>query len=168
MNRTLTNVLFGGISAPANQPEHKIEGTITKTNVDDTVESLLNSENVILVRLVVGLQFVFQLLMSRYTTQVVGYGMAVAKAQYAISDVVRMLRSKGINVRFAIHPVAGRFAPIHRRSMESEANLDNEISECPGSATFSSQRHRCRMTVSTAFMKSTSMPERSPCFLPRY
>lgn len=50
MNRTLTNVLFGGISAPANQPEHKIEGTITKTNVDDTVDSLLNSENVILVR----------------------------------------------------------------------------------------------------------------------
>ncbi len=50
MNRTLTNVLFGGISAPAGQPEQKIEGTITKTNVDDTVESLLNSENVILVR----------------------------------------------------------------------------------------------------------------------
>lgn len=41
-------------------------------------------------------------------TQVVGYGMAVAKAQYAISDIVRMLRAKGINVRFAIHPVAGR------------------------------------------------------------
>ena len=40
--------------------------------------------------------------------KVVGYGMAVAKAQYAISDVVAMLRSKGINVRFAIHPVAGR------------------------------------------------------------
>lgn len=34
--------------------------------------------------------------------------MAVAKAQYAISDIVKMLRSKGINVRFAIHPVAGR------------------------------------------------------------
>ncbi|KAI1795891.1 PNTB-domain-containing protein [Ganoderma leucocontextum] len=89
MNRTLTNVLFGGISAPANQPEHKIEGTITKTNVDDTVDSLLNTENVILV---------------------VGYGMAVAKAQFAISDVVRMLRSKDINVRFAIHPVAGRMS----------------------------------------------------------
>ena len=50
MNRTLTNVLFGGISAPVGQAEQKIEGTITKTNVDDTVESLLNSENVILVR----------------------------------------------------------------------------------------------------------------------
>lgn len=40
--------------------------------------------------------------------QVVGYGMAVAKAQYAISDITRMLRAKGVNVRFAIHPVAGR------------------------------------------------------------
>lgn len=34
--------------------------------------------------------------------------MAVAKAQYAISDIVKLLRDKGINVRFAIHPVAGR------------------------------------------------------------
>jgi NAD(P) transhydrogenase beta subunit len=40
--------------------------------------------------------------------QVVGYGMAVAKAQYAISEITSLLRSKGVNVRFAIHPVAGR------------------------------------------------------------
>ncbi|EJF65847.1 PNTB-domain-containing protein [Dichomitus squalens LYAD-421 SS1] len=105
MNRTLTNVLFGGISAPAGQPEHKIEGTITKTSVDDTVDSLLNSENVILV---------------------VGYGMAVAKAQYAISDVVRMLRSKGINVRFAIHPVAGRM-PGQCNVLLAEASVPYDI-----------------------------------------
>ena len=41
-------------------------------------------------------------------TQVVGYGMAVAKAQYAISEITSLLRAKGVNVRFAIHPVAGR------------------------------------------------------------
>jgi len=40
--------------------------------------------------------------------QVVGYGMAVAKAQYAISEITRLLRAKRVNVRFAIHPVAGR------------------------------------------------------------
>lgn len=61
-------------------------GTITKATVEDTVESLVNADSVILV---------------------VGYGMAVAKAQYAISDICAMLRAKGITVRFAIHPVAG-------------------------------------------------------------
>lgn len=49
MNRSLTNVLFGGISAPA-ATETKIEGVITKTTVDETVESLANADSVILVR----------------------------------------------------------------------------------------------------------------------
>ena len=48
MNRSLTNVLFGGISAPV-ASEHKIEGQITKTSIDDTAEALLNAENVIIV-----------------------------------------------------------------------------------------------------------------------
>lgn len=87
MNRTLTNVLFGGIGSSAVQSDYKIEGAITKTSVEETADALANAESVILV---------------------VGYGMAVAKAQFAISDIVSMLRSKGINVRFAIHPVAGR------------------------------------------------------------
>ncbi|KAF2455516.1 putative nicotinamide nucleotide transhydrogenase [Lineolata rhizophorae] len=85
MNRSLTNVLFGGIAAP--QVAAKIEGEVQKTTVDETVDALANAENVIIV---------------------VGYGMAVAKAQYAISEFTKALRAKGINVRFAIHPVAGR------------------------------------------------------------
>jgi NAD(P) transhydrogenase len=85
MNRSLTNVLFGGISAP--QTPKKIEGEVTKTTIDDTVDALANAENVIIV---------------------VGYGMAVAKSQYALSEITRLLRAKGVNVRFAIHPVAGR------------------------------------------------------------
>ncbi len=50
MNRSLVNVLFGGISTPVSAEAHKIEGTITKASVDDTVEALLNADNVILVR----------------------------------------------------------------------------------------------------------------------
>ena len=49
MYRSLTNVLFGGIAAPT-QSDFKIEGQITKTSVDEVVDALLNSENVILVR----------------------------------------------------------------------------------------------------------------------
>ncbi|KZT68153.1 NAD(P) transhydrogenase mitochondrial precursor [Daedalea quercina L-15889] len=105
MNRTLTNVLFGGIGSPAAQTDYKIEGAITKTSVDETVDALANAENVILV---------------------VGYGMAVAKAQYAISDVVSMLRAKGINVRFAIHPVAGRM-PGQCNVLLAEASVPYDI-----------------------------------------
>ncbi|CDO68298.1 hypothetical protein BN946_scf184799.g25 [Trametes cinnabarina] len=104
MNRTLTNVLFGGISAPT-QTDQKIEGSITKTTVDDTVDALLNAESVILV---------------------VGYGMAVAKAQFAIADIVRMLRSKGIETRFAIHPVAGRM-PGQCNVLLAEASVPYDI-----------------------------------------
>lgn len=86
MNRSLTNVLFGGIAAPA-QTGRKIEGEITWTNVEATAEMLMDAESVIIV---------------------VGYGMAVAKAQYAIAEITQNLRSRGIKVRFAIHPVAGR------------------------------------------------------------
>jgi NAD(P) transhydrogenase len=57
MNRSLTNVLFGGISAPTSVDAHKIEGTITKTTVDDTVEALANADSVILVRSVFRLSF---------------------------------------------------------------------------------------------------------------
>ncbi|CAL1704605.1 unnamed protein product [Somion occarium] len=105
MNRTLTNVLFGGIGSSVAQSDYKIEGAITKTSVEETVDALNNAENVILV---------------------VGYGMAVAKAQYAISDIVRILRARGINVRFAIHPVAGRM-PGQCNVLLAEASVPYDI-----------------------------------------
>ncbi|TFK42509.1 NAD(P) transhydrogenase beta subunit-domain-containing protein [Crucibulum laeve] len=105
MNRSLANVLFGGISAPASTETHKIEGTITKTTVEETVDALTNADSVILV---------------------VGYGMAVAKAQYAISEITSMLRAKGINVRFAIHPVAGRM-PGQCNVLLAEASVPYDI-----------------------------------------
>ncbi|OJA12997.1 hypothetical protein AZE42_07441 [Rhizopogon vesiculosus] len=105
MNRSLTNVLFGGIGTVSPSEVTKIEGTITKTNVEDTVEALANAENVILV---------------------VGYGMAVAKAQYPIAEICAMLRAKGINVRFAIHPVAGRM-PGQCNVLLAEASVPYDI-----------------------------------------
>ena len=50
MNRTLTNVLFGGIGSTAPQSDYKIDGTITKTSVEETADALSNADNVILVR----------------------------------------------------------------------------------------------------------------------
>ena len=106
MNRSLINVLFGGISAPATASQNKkIEGTVTQTTADDTAEALLHADSVIIV---------------------VGYGMAVAKAQYAIADMTRMLRSKGIKVRFAIHPVAGRM-PGQCNVLLAEASVPYDI-----------------------------------------
>ncbi|KAK3297428.1 NAD(P) transhydrogenase beta subunit-domain-containing protein [Chaetomium fimeti] len=104
MNRSLVNVLFGGIAAPTTS-DYKVEGSVTQTSVDDTAEALTNAESVIIV---------------------VGYGMAVAKAQYAISDITQMLRAKGVRVRFAIHPVAGRM-PGQCNVLLAEASVPYDI-----------------------------------------
>ncbi|KAJ6007519.1 hypothetical protein N7540_011495 [Penicillium herquei] len=104
MNRSLTNVLFGGLSAPA-QSQKKIEGEVTQTSIDDTVEALSGAESVIII---------------------VGYGMAVAKAQYALAEIVSILRSRGISVRFAIHPVAGRM-PGQCNVLLAEASVPYDI-----------------------------------------
>ena len=104
MNRSLTNVLFGGI-APAAQTDHKIEGEITKTSIDETVEILKNAQKVVIV---------------------VGYGMAVAKAQYPIAEMVANLRTQGVDVKFAIHPVAGRM-PGQCNVLLAEASVPYDI-----------------------------------------
>lgn len=106
MNRSLTNVLFGGIPAiaPA-EGASEMKGEITKTSVEETVEALVGAESVIIV---------------------VGYGMAVAKAQYAISEITQMLRAKHVNVRFAIHPVAGRM-PGQCNVLLAEASVPYDI-----------------------------------------
>ena len=105
MNRSLVNVLFGGIAGPSTTTEYKIEGSVTQTNVEETADMLTGAESVIIV---------------------VGYGMAVAKAQYAISDIVAMLRAKNVKVRFAIHPVAGRM-PGQCNVLLAEANVPYDI-----------------------------------------
>lgn len=62
-------------------------GTHTETTVESTVELMVNAKSVIIVP---------------------GYGLAVAQGQYAVGEIAKILRAKGIKVRFAIHPVAGR------------------------------------------------------------
>lgn len=104
MNRSITNVLFGGIAAPATT-DFKVEGEITRTTVDEVSTALLNAQSVIIV---------------------VGYGMAVAKAQYPIAEFVRILRAQGISVRFAIHPVAGRM-PGQCNVLLAEASVPYDI-----------------------------------------
>ena len=64
-----------------------ITGTHTEVNVDGAVDTIVNSKNIIIVP---------------------GYGLAVAKAQYAIADMIDTLKKNNVNVRFGIHPVAGR------------------------------------------------------------
>ncbi|KAI9709504.1 MAG: hypothetical protein M1820_003264 [Bogoriella megaspora] len=104
MNRSLTNVLFGGI-APPPSTDKKIEGEMTPTSVDETVEALRNAQKVVIV---------------------VGYGMAVAKAQYPIADFVAGLKAQGVDVKFAIHPVAGRM-PGQCNVLLAEASVPYDI-----------------------------------------
>ena len=111
MNRTLTNVLFGGIAAPTG-PVREMEGTITKTNIDEVVEDLVGSSSVIIVP---------------------GYGMAVAKAQYAIAEMAKILQAKNVKVRFAVHPVAGKC--IDQNSIAIEDSLWSMQVACLDSVT---------------------------------
>lgn len=107
MNRSLTNVLFGGYGtlSSGTGERMKITGTHTEVNVDGTVEMITAAKNIIIVP---------------------GYGLAVAKAQYAIADMVKKLREKNINVRFGIHPVAGRM-PGQLNVLLAEAGIPYDV-----------------------------------------
>jgi len=110
MNRSISNVLIGGFgdgatTGTAPKEAKKTQGTITEVTAEDVTEMLTSSKNVIIVP---------------------GYGMAVAKAQHAIASMTTMLRARGINVRFAIHPVAGRL-PGHMNVLLAEARVPYDI-----------------------------------------
>lgn len=107
MNRSITNVIFGGVgtSSSGKGEKMKIEGSTTITNVDEVAEMLVNAKNVVIVP---------------------GYGVAVAKAQYDIAEIVKLLQSKGITVRFGIHPVAGRM-PGQLNVLLAEAGVPYDI-----------------------------------------
>ena len=84
----MPNVILGGFgtSATGTGKPMEITGEHTEWSIDDTVNSMVESKNIIIVP---------------------GYGLAVAKGQYPVAELVDILKKKGKKVRFGIHPVAG-------------------------------------------------------------
>ncbi|KJV97569.1 NAD(P) transhydrogenase subunit beta [Rickettsia amblyommatis str. Darkwater] len=106
MNRSLIKVIFGAfLPAPTGINKDIDDDKIAKTSCpEDAAHLLLNTSSVIIVP---------------------GYGMAVAQSQHIIKEMVDILERSDINVRFAVHPVAGRM-PGHMNVLLAEANIDYE------------------------------------------
>ncbi len=106
MSRSFISVIAGGFNTNGIlvNNKHSLEN-YRKTTADEVSELLRNSNSVIIAP---------------------GYGMAVIQAQYPIHDIMIKLREKGINIRFAIHPVAGRL-PGHMNVLLAEAKVPYEI-----------------------------------------
>ena len=105
MNRSFISVIAGGfgndiqVSSDTEQGEHR------ETTAEEVAELLKNSSSVIITP---------------------GYGMAVAQAQYPVAEITQKLRERGVNVRFGIHPVAGRL-PGHMNVLLAEAKVPYDI-----------------------------------------
>ena len=104
MNRSFVSVILGGFGGTTG-PAMEVEGEMVPTDADYVADALKDADSVIIVP---------------------GYGMAVAQAQNAISELTRRLRGMGKEVRFAIHPVAGRL-PGHMNVLLAEAKVPYDI-----------------------------------------
>ncbi len=100
MNRPLTNILFTPISGEA-QAGEGVEGTMKELNAMDAAAMMKYAESVIIIP---------------------GYGMAVAGAQHKVWEMTKLLEEEGVDVKFAIHPVAGRM-PGHMNVLLAEAGV---------------------------------------------
>ncbi len=111
MNRNFFSVIAGGFGGdapkkPAASGEAAVpQGEVTAVSAVETAELLREAKNVIIVP---------------------GYGMAVAQAQHTVFEITKLLREKGVNVRFGIHPVAGRM-PGHMNVLLAEARVPYDI-----------------------------------------
>ncbi len=110
MNRNFISVIAGGFGsgggAPAKSGEAaEPQGEVVPVSAAETAEMLREAKNVIIVP---------------------GYGMAVAQAQHTVYEITKTLREKGVNVRFGIHPVAGRM-PGHMNVLLAEAKVPYDI-----------------------------------------
>jgi NAD(P) transhydrogenase subunit beta len=100
MNRSITNVLFGAFGKPPEEGQ-AATGTMRETSVDDVATQLAYARQVVFVP---------------------GYGMATAQAQHAVRELADNLEHRGVSVKYAIHPVAGRM-PGHMNVLLAEANV---------------------------------------------
>ena len=104
MNRNFVSVIFGGWGTTTG-PQIEVEGEMVATDVTTVSADLKDANDIIIVP---------------------GYGMAVAQAQSAVSELTRRLRGMGKQVRFAIHPVAGRL-PGHMNVLLAEAKVPYDV-----------------------------------------
>ncbi|MFU1477148.1 NAD(P)(+) transhydrogenase (Re/Si-specific) subunit beta [Roseovarius sp. C7] len=104
MNRSFISVILGGFGGTSG-PAMEVEGEQVAIDADGVVTALKEADSIIIVP---------------------GYGMAVAQAQQAVSELTTKLRGEGKNVRFAIHPVAGRL-PGHMNVLLAEAKVPYDI-----------------------------------------
>ena len=105
MNRSFISVIAGGFGIEAPSGEDKDYGEHREINAEDTADLLAHASSVVITP---------------------GYGMATAQAQHAVAELTKQLRAKGVDVRFGIHPVAGRL-PGHMNVLLAEAKVPYDI-----------------------------------------
>ena len=105
MNRSFISVIFGGYGIEAPSDTEEETGVHTEIDAAATAELLVAAKTVVITP---------------------GYGMAVAQAQYPVAELAKRLKEKGVNVRFGIHPVAGRL-PGHMNVLLAEAKVPYDI-----------------------------------------
>src|SRR6476469_5971431 len=105
MNRSFISVIAGGFGIEAGPADDKDYGEHREINAEGAADLLESAKSVIITP---------------------GYGMAVAQAQYGVADLTRKLRDRGVDVRFGIHPVAGRL-PGHMNVLLAEAKVPYDI-----------------------------------------
>lgn len=105
MNRSFVSVILGGFGDDATPAVAGEAGNHREASTSDVAALLLDARSVVIVP---------------------GYGMAVAQAQYPVADLVAQLQERGVNVRFGIHPVAGRL-PGHMNVLLAEAHVPYDI-----------------------------------------
>lgn len=104
MNRSFFNVIIGSFGGSSSVSASGVQGTIKEITLSDAAVLLSYSQKVVIIP---------------------GYGLAVAQAQHIASELDDLLESKGVNVRYAIHPVAGRM-PGHMNVLLAEADVPYE------------------------------------------